>query len=343
MEIKLLQKETDAWDSFVYAHEKASIYHLSAWRSVIENAFGHGTHYLYTTNRNNDVSGILPLVQIKSALFGNYMVSMPFFNYGGILAASYEAKKALLAGAETLAREKGASHIEFRDVLDDADFGDEVRTDKVSMRLSLPEGEEELWSNIGSKLRAQIKRPAREGVRVSVGGIELLDEFYEVFSRNMRDLGTPVYSRKFFEEIFMCISDACRIVISRKGDLPVAAGFLIGYRGMMEIPWASSLREYNRLGVNMCMYWEALKYSVNQGFKQFDFGRSSVDSGTYKFKKQWGAKPIQLHWHYWLKSGQAIPMMNPSNPKYKLAIDMWQKLPLPIANYLGPMIVKNLP
>lgn len=343
MEIALLQKDTDTWDSFVYGRDDASIYHLSAWRQVIKNAFGHETYYLYASDDNNAILGILPLVQINSILFGNYMVSMPFFNYGGMIASSEAVGEELWSAAEALAIEKGVSHVELRDVHDEHNFVAGLRTDKVSMRLRLPEDEDSLWANIGSKLRAQIKRPLREGVIGLVGGEELLDDFYQVFSRNMRDLGTPVYGRSFFKGIFEHFGDLCRIILVKKEGIPVATGFLIGHQGMMEIPWASSLREYNRIGVNMYMYWEALKYSVNEHFQCFDFGRSSIDSGTYKFKKQWGAQPTQLYWHYWLKPGTTMPTLNPSNPKYKLAIKMWQKLPLSAANFLGPMIVKNLP
>lgn len=139
------------------------------------------------------------------------------------------------------------------------------------------------------------------------------------------------------------LPDSCFIVVVRHKGVPVSAAFLLGYRHCLEIPWASSLREANSIGVNMLLYWEVLKYAIESGYQQFDFGRSSVDGGTYRFKKQWGAKPRQLFWHYWLPDGGRMPQLTPNNPKYQLAIKAWQNLPLWAANWLGPKLIKNLP
>lgn len=343
MEISFLEKDTDAWDNYVYGSEAASIYHLSGWREVIKESFGHDAVYLYARDTNGQIAGILPMVQLTSILFGNYMVSVPFFNYGGVLAEDDSIREKLISAAKAIALERGVAHIEFRDTVDIKASGLSLRSDKVSMRLKLPPDEDLLWANLGGKLRAQIKRPLREGAKVKTGGSELLGDFYDVFAENMRDLGTPVYGVKFFESIFRNFGDSCRLVVVNKNDKPVAVGFLIGFNGVMEIPWASSLREFNRIGVNMLMYWEALRYSLANNYTIFDFGRSSVNSGTYRFKKQWGAEPLQLYWHYWLREGDEIPRLNPSNPKYGLGISMWKRLPLPVATWLGPKIVKYLP
>jgi FemAB-related protein (PEP-CTERM system-associated) len=188
-----------------------------------------------------------------------------------------------------------------------------------------------------------VRRPLRESPQVLSGEIELLDEFYAVFARNMRDLGTPVYSKAFFGNILDCFPDESRIILVRLRGAPVASGFLLGYKGIMEIPWASSLRKVNHLSMNMLLYWEALKLAVQENYRKFDFGRSSKGSGTYRFKKQWGAMPEQSYWHYWLDTGKEAPALNPDNPKYALAIKLWRRLPLVISNRLGPKIVKNLP
>lgn len=339
----IVSSDAVEWDRFVGDVEGSSIYHLSAWRDIIRKVFGHGANYLCAKDSAGQIQAILPLIHLKSTIFGSFLVSMPYFNYGGCLAHSAEACHELHKRAIELAKQKSASHIEFRD---QERFGSgemPERTDKVSMRLELPVHTDELWSALGSKLRSQIKRPMREKPEVKTGGIELLDDFYQVFSRNMRDLGTPVYSRAFFKAIFESFEANCRLVIVCKEGRPVAVGFMIGYKDMMEIPWASSLREYNKYGFNMLMYWEALKLSIENSYKFFDFGRSSYESGTYRFKKQWGAKPVQMHWHYWLKEGGEVPMLNPANPKYRMAINAWKRLPLPVANFIGPMLVKNLP
>jgi FemAB-related protein (PEP-CTERM system-associated) len=176
-----------------------------------------------------------------------------------------------------------------------------------------------------------------------VGGREHLDAFYAVFSRCMRDLGTPVYAKGFFSKILEIFPKEARICVVLLGDVPVAAGFLYGYRSLLEIPWAASDKRFNKLAPNMLLYGTVLEYACQQGFQVFDFGRSTPDSGTYRFKAQWGAQPKQLYWYYWMENGRPLPQLNPQNPKYALAIRLWQKLPLAVANVLGPHIVKYLP
>lgn len=331
-----------AWDRFVEAQERASLYHLSRWRTVIAEAFGHTLEALGAWSGDGRLLGLLPLVRLRSRLFGDYQVSLPYFNYGGAVAVSAEIEEALMRHAGEAAAARGCSHVEFRD--SQVRPGWPARTDKVAMELSLPDDPELLWKAFGGKLRAQIRRPFKEnGMTVARGGEELLDEFYLVFARNMRDLGTPVYPRRLFAAILATFPERARIVVVRHRGRPVAAAFLIDYRRRMEIPWASSVRDYNRFGVVMALYWEALQLAIERGNQVFDFGRSSVDAGTYRFKKQWGAQPRQLYWHYWLAAGRELPRLSPDNPKYRLAIRAWQRLPLPLANRLGPLIVKHLP
>ena len=338
----LEQSEERLWDAFVDTRPEASLYHRSPWRTLIQDLFGHETLYLYAVNAAGDWMGILPLVRLRSRLFGDYMVSMPYVNYGGALGLNVEIETALMQAAGRSGQTAGVSHIEFRDSVERAGAG-KARTDKVVMELSLPASHDELWNGFSPKLRAQIRRPQREQTQVLHGGAELLPQFYQVFARNMRDLGTPVYGEAFFAAIMAAFPAAAHIVIVRHGQQPVAAAFLLGHRDRLEIPWASSLREYNQLGVNMLLYWEALRRAIEGGYKTFDFGRSSIDSGTYRFKKQWGAQPRQLYWHYWLAHGQDLPELTPNSPKYQLAIRAWKRLPLFLANRLGPHIVKNLP
>lgn len=329
-------------NEFVTSFDGASVYHLTDWCDLIGDVFGHRCYYFMAESTEGEIAGVLPVVRLKSKLFGDYMVSMPYFNYGGAVGVNEDVESALINSVADKAVDLGSQHIEFRDTRQRASF-ESVRTDKVAMILPLPDDEEILWKKLGAKRRSQIKRPLREGVDVKNGSANLLDDFYQVFSHNMRDLGTPVYSKHFFAQILRRFPDKTQILtVYHKGG-PVAGAFLIGFRGQLEIPWASTLRKVNSLGVNMLMYWEVLKYAINSGFKTFDFGRSSVDSGTYRFKKQWGAEPRQLYWHYWLNAGQSMPKLTPSNPKYQLAIKAWQRLPLFVANRIGPMIVKNLP
>jgi len=328
------------WDDYASKND-ASIYHTSRWAHLIKKVFGHKSHHIAALDEGNIV-GILPLVQLKSRLFGNFIVSMPYFNYGGVIADNDEIIHALLKSANELSIKLACSHIEMRfDEKQNVDLP--VRTDKVTMLLDLPDDPEQLWQAIGSKRRAQVKRPIREGAEFVLGGIELLDDFYHVFSNNMRDLGTPVYSKNFFKEIIRSFSENSFIAVVRLNGEPVGAGFLLGHNGRLEIPWASTLRKYNRFGINMYMYWNILKFAIDNNYAVFDFGRSSKDAGTLKFKKQWGATEKQLYWYYDMDEKDPLPGLNPSNKKYETAISVWKKLPVAVTKLIGPSIVKNLP
>jgi serine/alanine adding enzyme len=330
------------WDQFVLKHPQASCYHTLAWRGVISKVFGHRTFYLMVKDDRGMVRGVLPLVLTKSPMFGCFLTSMAFFNYGGILADSAETCVALLEAAVGTARSVGAAHVELRQ-FEPLETNWPVRSHKVSMRLSLPPDYETLMKAYPSKLRSQIRRAQKEGMDVRVGGAELLEDFYRVFARGMRDLGTPVYEKGFFQSILETFPKDVRLCVVFLKGIPLASGLLYGFRRTLEIPWAASDKRFSRLAPNMLLYSAVLEYACREGFKEFDFGRSSVDSGTYRFKQQWGAQPHQLYWYYWLAAGQSIPELNPDNPKFKAAISVWQHLPLPVANLIGPHIVKYLP
>jgi FemAB-related protein (PEP-CTERM system-associated) len=210
------------------------------------------------------------------------------------------------------------------------------------MILPLPFNDANLESALGAKLRAQCKKAAMHDPEVTFGGLELLDQFYYVFSTNMRDLGTPVYSKKFFEKILQEKKISSFICIVKVKNKPVSAAFLTGYRDMLEIPWASTLRAANKYDSNMWMYRMILKRAIELEYRFFDFGRSTKYSNTYKFKKQWGAKPVDHHWYYLIDS-DSMPEINTDNPKYRIFIAIWKRLPVWIANIIGPYIVKRIP
>ena len=331
----------EEWNRYVESNPAASLYHRAEWQALIKKTFGHSGYYFSARDNTGHITGVLPLIRLRSRLFGDFMVSMPYFNYGGAVADHPLIEQRLMEAAAQQGARLGVSHIEFRDDTPRRELP--ARTEKVNMILPLPDTPDELWQAFTPKLRAQIKRPQRENPQVLTGGVEHLDDFYAVFSRNMRDLGTPVYSRTFFLNILDAFPDTSRLVVVRLADRPVAAGFLIGHRDTLEIPWASTLSDVNRLSINMLLYWEVLSYAVKQGYRNFDFGRSSKASGTYRFKQQWGAEPRALYWHYWQASGGTLPSLNPDNPRYALAIKIWQRLPLTVTTALGPLIVKNLP
>lgn len=341
VQIRLIDDaDAAAWDLYVSCHPDRTFYHEYAWRDVFRDYFKKHTYYMMAISENR-VCGILPLVRQKSRIFGDYIVSLPFLNYGGPLVDNVDVAKQMLTKIEQLVDQIGTGHVELRGLERVGELP--CKTKKVSMRLALPGSSEELHRSFSSKLRSQIRRPIREGTQVLCGGTELLDRFYAVFSRNMRDLGTPVYSKQFFREILQRFPDQSDIVAIELDGHPISAGFLLHRNGMSEIPWASSDRRFNKISVNMLLYWEVLKRSIERESRTFDFGRSSLDSGTYRFKKQWGAEPRQLFWSYVLPDGTQTPELNPENKKYAMAIRAWQKLPIALANFFGPLLARNLP
>ena len=336
------QADSAAWNIYINQRAEASVYHRFEMAELVEQVFAQQSYFFKSTDQTGAINGVLPLIRLKSRLFGDFFVSVPFFNYGGVLADSPEIASNLIDAASAEATRLGLSHIELRHVTP-IEHALSLRQDKLSMVKQLPDSREALQKSFKTKLRAQIKRPIRDGASVRVGGEELLIDFYQVFAENMRDLGTPVYSINFFKAMLNQKWLDTSIIVVTIDDEATAAGFLIKDGPRMEIPWASTRSKFNRFSVNMLLYSEALGTAIDQGCTAFDFGRSSVDSGTYRFKKQWGAEPVQLNWQYWLAEGQSMPALTPSNPKYELAIKIWQKLPIPIANLLGPAIVRNLP
>lgn len=337
----LADSDGAAWDLFVASRPDASCYHRLGWHAVFQQAFGCTSHCLVARRAQRTV-GVLPLIQLKSALFGNFLVSMPFLNYGGVLAEDEAARQALIEQAAQLTLSLGCSHVELRELVPSTNWP--MRTDKVSMWLPLPAGEEALWTRLGSKLRAQIKKGQGHGLVVETGGVALLDDFYRVFSTNMRDLGTPVYSRRFFELVLRQAPGQPELVVGRDArGRAVAAALVLRHGERMEVPWASTLRRANALNANMVLYWNMLRHAIQAGCTTFDFGRSTADASTYRFKKQWGAEPVPLYWHYGLAPGQALPQLNPGNPKYQLAIAAWKRLPLVVANLIGPRLSRSLP
>jgi serine/alanine adding enzyme len=331
-----------AWDAFVAGRPEGSVYHRSVYRALIAEATGHDPQLLRALSGGRLV-GVLPLVHLRSAVFGNYFVGLPYFNHCGVLAESDAARNALLDAAADRARWVNATHVELRQLGPVEGHPWPGRSTKVEMLLDLPDSPGALWQRFRPKLRAQIRRPTKAGLYARIGDATLLEDFYGVFARNMRDLGTPVYAPGFFRAFLRHQPERTRICVVYRAGRPVGGGIVVGDRETLEIPWASTVREANPDSPNMLLYWKLLEYAVEAGYRRFDFGRSTPGEGTFAFKKQWGAEPVPLHWYYWLRDDGPLPELNPKNPRYQLAIRAWQRLPVPLTRLLGPPLVKNLP
>jgi FemAB-related protein (PEP-CTERM system-associated) len=331
----------DACDAYVAAHPQASTYHRPAWLEVIRAAFGHRTAYL-AAETNGRVSGVLPLVFFRSRLFGRFAVSMPFLNYGGVLADSAGVEQALLDRAIEETSAAGGTHLELRHTRQHF-AGLTPKRHKVAMELRLEATADAQWQALDKKVRNQVRKAEKNGLDVRQGGSELLPQFYAVFSRNMRDLGTPVYGASFFRHVVNAFPGESRLFVIVHEGRPVAASLVHWRGGRIEVPWASSIREFNPLCANVLLYWHMLRFAVERGFAAFDFGRSTPGEGTYQFKQQWGAAPRELVWEYWMNGGATVPELSPKNPKFEFAIRTWQRLPVGIATRLGPLVVRNIP
>jgi FemAB-related protein (PEP-CTERM system-associated) len=336
-----LATQADPWDRYVEAAAPDTIYHRWAWRRIIEESFGHHAFYL-AASEDGKIKGVLPLVRIRSRLFGNSLVSVPFSSYGGVLADTSDVRDALLKRAAQLGRELGARHIELRQGRAHA-LPWTCASTKVTMEIDLPATAQDYWKGLSSGMRNKIRQAQKHNLRIEWGGAEALPVFYDIFAVNMRNLGTPVYPRKFFEKQICHMPGRIRIVTIWDATKPVAAGFLTAHHTTLELPWSASLPESRKKYSHVLMYWAFIQKAIEEGFRQIDLGRCSPTSGTHEFKRHWNPIERTLHWYYWLAPGATIPELRADNPTFKLATRVWGHLPLAVANGLGPRLTRSIP
>ncbi|MEX2552968.1 MAG: FemAB family XrtA/PEP-CTERM system-associated protein [Actinomycetota bacterium] len=331
--------EPAEWDAIVSELEGSTFCHLAGWRPVMES-LGHPVWWFIAVGEEDTVQGALPLVRVKSVLFGDYLISMPFLSYGGPIGSD-AARAALASHAVEHASALGVDLMELRvreALPTDLRFSDR----KITVLKSLPESVDELWENeLKAKVRSQVRRPMKEGLECRIAP-DLLDPFYDVFAVTMRDLGTPVLPKIFFEAIRHHLGDHVVFAVVEGDEQPLAAGCGFLWQGEFEITWAGALREYSRVAPNMLLYWALMEESVHRGADTFNFGRCTPGSGTHRFKKQWGTEDQALPWAQWSR-GSVAATPNPDSAKYRLATRMWQRLPVQVANTIGPMLARSLP
>jgi len=338
-----LAGDTDlkAWDDYVTNHPQGTCYHLTAWTQAVGKSYGFSGHCLLAERENGDICGVLPMVAFRQAFRTVRLMSLPYCDVGGALFNSDAVHSALQKEALRLAETLGAAEIEIRSAaVNDAAAGP---AGKVRMLLELPSSSDLLLSGFKAKLRSQVRKPLREGVKAFMGGEELLDGFYRILAENMRYLGSPVHSRGWYQAILSCFGDRARICLVRTPDGADAAAALALYCGnTVAVPWASSLRRHNRLNPNMLLYWTLLAHAADSGMTRFDFGRSTPGSGTYKFKEQWGARPEPIAWITLDKAGMRhLPLGRPSRTR-SLAESVWPRLPLFVCNCVGPLVRRQI-
>jgi FemAB-related protein (PEP-CTERM system-associated) len=288
------------------------------------------------------IVGVFPMVRMKSMLFGHLACSMPFVNYGGPCGDSEEIECQLLEAGERRADTWGVDYVEIRSQRRLADRYP-CSEHKVSMTIALAPDPDTIFNAFKAGQRAEIRRACNKGFTVRFGP-ELIADFYAVLSESWRDLGTPIYRMDYLQSIVSALPQATRLCVIYDANGRPAAGALDGvHNGTVEGMWLGMRSEYRKLLVGYVLYWELIKNACLAGHRVFHLGRSSKDSGGEQFKKKWNAETVQLYWHYMLRTRRDIPSLNPTNPRYQLAIKAWQKLPLPMTQLIGPFLSRCIP
>jgi FemAB-related protein (PEP-CTERM system-associated) len=344
--VPLDAKSAPAWDRFVDARPEATFMHRAAWPGLIEKVFGHRNRSVLAT-QDGAVVGILPLVEIRTRLFGHALRSLPFCVYGGPLAATVEAGRALLEHSEELLRTSGAAALELRniDVLSEDWFDDPaawpVRDGLyATFRKPIVADDETNLKAIPRKQRAMVRKGIERGLSSQVG--RDVATLHRVYGESVRNLGTPVFPRKWFAALLDAFPESSDVVIIRDGETPVAAVLNFYWRDEVLPYYGGGTAAARGCHGNDFLYWATLCHASRRGARLFDFGRSKLDTGAFAFKKNWGFEPRPLAYRFRLRDGEAIPEQNPLNPKYRLMIAVWKRLPLPVAGLLGPRLVRGL-
>ncbi len=330
----------DKWSAVIQQLDHANLAQLPEWLMAIRKAYGHTPIYLQAEDGNGRF-GILPSFLVYRRLFGTVVTSMPFLDAGGPCSSSESLARVLVNSLIKEATRCGARLIELRCTVE-MDLPVPPMRNKVSLVLPLTANSGSLWREFDPKVRNQIRKAERSGLSVELNGAEKLDDFYDVFAANMRELGSPVHSRGFFDAIFDAFRKKARVALVRKGPIVVGGLIALAFKDTLAVPWASSLREYFSLCPNMLLYWETIRSACTEGFQRFDFGRSSRNSGTYNFKRQWGALEKPLYWYTIPIHSNHVSRLSPVNGQGALLVRLWQHVPLSVTRWLGPHIRKYL-
>jgi len=343
MEISELRKEEEkAWDSYVYNSNSSTFYHQIGWRNAVQKTYKHKPVYL-VAKEGGEIRGILPMFLMRSVIFGKKLVSVPFAPYGGVCADDEIAEKMLIEEAIRIAEEYNVDYLELRYLnKNENNLNPTTNSNYVTFILDLDINTEIVWGTFNNKVRNAIRKAIKSGVKVA--NDSHIEEFYGLYTRNMRDLGTPPHSFAFFKNLLHEFPEHTRVVSVKYDRVSVAAMLLLYFKDTIISGWAASDRRYRNVNPNNLLYWEVIKAGCEAGYKYFDFGRSLRGSGTFKFKKPWGGKIKQLHYQYHLFNNRKnMPDTSQLNPKRQKFAGIWKKLPLKLTTAVGPLIRKGIP
>ena len=328
-----------AWDAFVATCPGATFFHRAGWQRILADVFRHDTYFLYA-ELDGQVAGVLPLAHVNSVLFGNSLVSLPFAVYGGVAAVTEAVAHALEKEAARLGRNLGVDHLELRNVAQR--HPDWPRQDLyVTFRREILEDEEANMLAIPRKQRAMVRKGLKNGLRSEIDdGVE---RFFALYADNVHRHGTPAMPKKYFQALLAEFGADCEVLTVVAPDGRALSSVLSFYFRDEVLPYYAGDDVLARdLAANDFKYWELMRRACARGLKVFDYGRSKQGTGSYSFKKNWGFEPAPLHYEYQLYKRDAIPQNNPANAKYRLMIETWRRLPIGVANWLGPFVVRSL-
>jgi len=328
-----------AWNAFVEAHSAGTFFHLAEWQQLIAEVHGHRTHFI-AASRSGIIEGVLPLAEVRSRLFGHALTSLPFCVYGGTLATSEEAREALEAHAVALAQARGVAHLELR-------FREGGRADwpgkdlYVTFRKSIEADPDLNMKAIPRKQRAMVRKGIDAGLRAEVD--QDIERFFPIYATSVRNHGTPVFPRRHFARLLELFGDRASVdtVVTPAGEA-IASVLSFHFRDEVLPYYGGGLPSARELKAFDFMYWSVMCRAAERGARCFDYGRSKLGSGSFSFKKNWGFEPEPLPYRYHLVRATQVPDVNPLNPKYRLFIAAWQRLPVPVANLIGPWIARSL-
>jgi FemAB-related protein (PEP-CTERM system-associated) len=332
------ESDSAAWNAFVHSHPDGTFFHLAEWQDVLHRAFGHRTHYLLA-ERDGAVCGVLPLAEVKSLLFGHALVSTPFCVYGGIVAADRDAFDALERAACELAGRLGVDYMELRSRKRSHPAWP-VKELYVTFRRPIDPDSEKNMLAIPRKQRAMVRKGIKEGLRTEVD--ERVDRHYDLYAESLRNLGTPIFSKRYLEILKDVFGEACDVVTILNGDRPVAGVLNFYFRDEVLPYYGGGTQEARAVAGNDFMYWQVMERARQKGCRVFDYGRSKKGTGAYDFKTYWGFEPEQLHYEYFLVKRTDMPNLSPTNPRFGKAIELWRRLPLKVTQVLGPPVARYL-
>jgi len=338
---QLTDSDAEIWNQYVDQSNDSTFFHLAQWKTIFDKVLGHRSCYLMA-KKGNKVVGVFPLVQVKSKLFGNALISVPFGVYGGAIADDESIYIALSERAVKLANELNVDYVEVREqqksVVENEHWHE--KNLYVTFQKELFDTEEENFKAIPRKQRAVVRKAIDNGL-TSEWDTDV-NRFYAMYSESVRNLGTPVLSKKYYQALLDTFGDKCRVLTILNKGVAVSSVLNFYFKDQVLPFYGGGPAEARACKANDFMYWELMRLSVAQGIKVFDFGRSKDGAGSYRFKKHWGFTPEPLHYRFHLINAKSMPDLSPVNPKYQMAIKYWQKLPLSVTHVVGPIIARNL-